>query len=86
MVDYSPWAKASQQHLAHLRQEASVTPVVLVHQHRVDLAADLGAHRRQQLRQYQAGEQHQSQQHQQWDMAASLHQSNHNNLNYKEIL
>ena len=33
MAECNPWVKASQQHMAHLRQEDSVPPTVLVHQH-----------------------------------------------------
>ena len=34
MAVCNPWARAAQQHLAHLRQEDSAHPVVLVHQQR----------------------------------------------------
>jgi hypothetical protein len=61
-----------QQHLAHLQQEASATPAVLIHQHQQALVVvqDLERHRLDQ---------------QLWqDLAASQHQYNHNNHYYKE--
>ena len=39
MAECNPWDKASQQHMAHLQQEASVHPAVLVHQHQIALVA-----------------------------------------------
>ena len=68
MADYNPWLKASQQHLAKLNQEASATPVVLVHQHQAALVAvqDLERQRVEGLIQHQVGEQLRLQQHQQW--------------------
>ena len=63
--------RAAHQHLANLKQEASATPVALVHQHQQALVA-IQALERQRLRpqaqvlhQPQAGEQLQFQ-HQQW--------------------
>ena len=59
--------QAGLQHLAHLRQEASATPVALVHQHQAALVAvqDLERQRLGQLSRHQVGEQLQSHQHQQ---------------------
>jgi Ser/Thr protein kinase RdoA (MazF antagonist) len=58
--------RAAHQHLAHLKQEASATPVALVHHHQAALVAvqDLERQRVAGLIQHQAGEQLQSQQHQ----------------------
>jgi hypothetical protein len=58
--------RAGLQHLANLKQEASATPVVLIHQHQVALAAvqDLDRQQVAGLIQHQAGVQHQYQQHQ----------------------
>ena len=39
MAVCNPWDKASQQHMAHLQQEASEHPAVLVHQHQIALVA-----------------------------------------------
>ena len=59
--------RAGLQHLANRNQEASATPVALVHQHRAALVAvqDLERQRLGQLTQHQVGEQPQSQQGQQ---------------------
>ena len=39
MVECNPLDKASQQHMAHLQQEASEHPAVLIHQHQIALVA-----------------------------------------------
>ena len=59
--------RAGQQHLANRNQEASATPVALVHQHRAALVAvqDLERQRLGHIIPDQVGEQHQSQQGQQ---------------------
>ena len=59
--------QAGLQHLAHLQQEASAHPVVLIHQHRAALVAIQDLERQQVAVsiQHQAGEQPQFQ-HQQW--------------------
>jgi hypothetical protein len=48
MAVCNPWDKASLQHMAHLQQEASVHPAVLVHQHQTHLDPTLD-HQNQQL-------------------------------------
>jgi hypothetical protein len=59
--------RAGLQHLANRNQEASATPVALVHQHQAALVAvqELERQRLGQLTQHQVGEQLQSHQHQQ---------------------
>ena len=39
MVECNPLDRASQQHMAHLQQEASEHPTVLIHQHQIALVA-----------------------------------------------
>ena len=39
MAECNPWDKASRQHMAHLQQEASEHPAVLIHQHQIALVA-----------------------------------------------
>ena len=39
MAECNPWDKASRQHMAHLQQEASEHPTVLIHQHQLALVA-----------------------------------------------
>jgi hypothetical protein len=56
--------RAGLQHLANRQQEASATPVALVHQHQAALVA-IQALEQQRLRPHQVGEQLQSQQNRQ---------------------
>ena len=39
MAECNPLDRASQQHMAHLQQEASEHPAVLIHQHQIALVA-----------------------------------------------
>ena len=58
MAECNPWDKASQQHMAHLQQAASVHPTVLVHQRQQEALVAVQDLERQRL----ALAQHQNQQ------------------------